>query len=274
MSETADRKLRFSERSAAGVLVGSIALVVTGALCGALRVDPTVAQAATAGAGAVPAAVALVANRRSRTPEDVARIRSGQQERPIGLIVLLSAAALLIYDTIAGLVIGIMMAPQPMSLILSLITTVPVFFGAAWVAKYLGARPYLWMSVTVGVAFVVRSFIIVTVLPGLGFGDLVGFFLGLALVFYALFLAVALAGTWYSRRSKTSAIPSIPTAPTPGSAGAGPAAEPVPPGRPITPPASPRPPAGWYDDAELRGIERWWDGTGWTEHRRNRPDSP
>lgn len=30
-----------------------------------------------------------------------------------------------------------------------------------------------------------------------------------------------------------------------------------------------RPPAGWFDDPDAPGRQRWWDGTSWTEHRRD-----
>lgn len=30
----------------------------------------------------------------------------------------------------------------------------------------------------------------------------------------------------------------------------------------------PLPPAGWYDDPDSSGLERWWSGVGWTEHAR------
>lgn len=29
-------------------------------------------------------------------------------------------------------------------------------------------------------------------------------------------------------------------------------------------------PAGWYEDSQLPGSERWWDGEAWTDHRRSR----
>jgi len=32
------------------------------------------------------------------------------------------------------------------------------------------------------------------------------------------------------------------------------------------------PPAGWYEDPENPGQDRWWDGQAWTEHRR--PSGP
>ncbi|MFF1633874.1 DUF2510 domain-containing protein [Leifsonia sp. NPDC058248] len=34
------------------------------------------------------------------------------------------------------------------------------------------------------------------------------------------------------------------------------------------------PPAGWFVDAQNPAQERWWDGTKWTEHRRNREVTP
>lgn len=34
------------------------------------------------------------------------------------------------------------------------------------------------------------------------------------------------------------------------------------------------PPAGWFADPQNPTQERWWDGTKWTEHRRNREVAP
>ncbi|WP_374009882.1 DUF2510 domain-containing protein [Leifsonia sp. LS-T14] len=34
------------------------------------------------------------------------------------------------------------------------------------------------------------------------------------------------------------------------------------------------PPAGWYSDPQDPTRERWWDGTGWSEHQRDRAIAP
>jgi hypothetical protein len=31
------------------------------------------------------------------------------------------------------------------------------------------------------------------------------------------------------------------------------------------------PPAGWYEDPQHQGYNRWWDGRRWTEHRASKP---
>lgn len=31
------------------------------------------------------------------------------------------------------------------------------------------------------------------------------------------------------------------------------------------------PPAGWYQDPDNPQLQRWWDGNGWNEHRRQAP---
>lgn len=30
-------------------------------------------------------------------------------------------------------------------------------------------------------------------------------------------------------------------------------------------------PAGWYDDPTSQGVQRWWDGVAWSDHRAPKP---
>ena len=150
MSNIPEVKPRFSEQSPVGVLVGVGALLLTATLCGMLRINEGVANTATAVAGAVPATIALVANRKRRNlQKDVGQIKAGHLERPVGLIAILSTAALLLYDTVFGVIIGLLSLDTTGSLVLTLVAGVGVFFLAAWVSNYLGPRPYLWMTVIV-----------------------------------------------------------------------------------------------------------------------------
>jgi len=41
---------------------------------------------------------------------------------------------------------------------------------------------------------------------------------------------------------------------------------------PVAQPAPELPPPGWYRDPEAPELQRWWDGSQWSEHRR--PDLP
>lgn len=38
------------------------------------------------------------------------------------------------------------------------------------------------------------------------------------------------------------------------------------PAAPVNPPPTQGPPAGWYTDQLNPSLQRWWDGTRWTEH--------
>ena len=52
-----------------------------------------------------------------------------------------------------------------------------------------------------------------------------------------------------------------------------PAAQPVAAPGPVPPMRPPElPPAGWSPDPSGTVGERWWDGVGWTDHQRPRPD--
>jgi Tfp pilus assembly protein PilX len=49
---------------------------------------------------------------------------------------------------------------------------------------------------------------------------------------------------------------------------------PAPTSYPAPQPAAPQgPPAGWYQDTEQPDMDRWYDGTMWTEFRHLRPSS-
>ncbi|MBV8179543.1 MAG: DUF2510 domain-containing protein [Mycobacterium sp.] len=149
---------------------------------------------------------------------------------------------------------------------------VVVAFIASHASHYFRDRPYRWTAEAVGIAAVLRLVIVallwhhltVNVEDAPTFGEVIPD----VLIGFAIYLPFALAGTYIGRRNHdrfiakklaqaeakakhTATYTASFTATTPQG-----------------------PPAGWYNDPDgLLNIERYWDGTAWTDQRRNAASS-
>ena len=199
---------RLDEHSVVGIVVSLGAVVGTGILVAVVNAPMPVQTAVVALAGGLPSAIGYhVASRRRDKSIDVARLQQGHLDRPIGLVVIMLAAALFLLDTIGGaiaviagnvvaLVTGLhsklVIAAFGISLLL---VVLPVtFLISAYASHYFGDHPYLWTSVAVTLVVVFRfltNWLVSTLtrqmVPGI-------------VVVSLIYLAVALGGVWFGRR--------------------------------------------------------------------------
>jgi hypothetical protein len=204
------------EHSIIGIFAGIVSVVVVGFVCDAAGVPPMVRGAAAVSAFGLPAAIeyTIQARRRDKTA-DAARIRRGELRRPIGLVVIMFAAAfavvLFLVDSIIGRIFAIAMADgyaisHSTAIVVTsfavLIVGVAGFFISSYASHYLGKKAYLWTAVTVGVVFVFR---VLFVFGEYGVGTLEEYGILVPVLFRLLvappiYLGACLAGTWYGRR--------------------------------------------------------------------------
>jgi hypothetical protein len=215
---------RFRENSLLGISAGLAAALVAGGLCSWANFSQPVTTSVMAFAVAIPAAIELqIKDRRRDTTVDRARIKDGELRRPVGPVVTLLAATILVLDSAVALFsvsgfsalvrasrIGITTA----KIVSPFFTVLPVmllglclFLVASYASHYLGNHAYLWTTAAVGCALVGRELVVLgmsvssmlePLLREIG-ESLVDFLLSEA-VTYLNFLFVCMAGVWFGRR--------------------------------------------------------------------------
>jgi Short C-terminal domain len=198
-SEPAAARFDRSSLIVTGISIG--AAVVCGVVCAQLKVLPGVTGTLVSGAGAVPAAIEyrLLGRRRNATDE-ISRIRQGELRRPVGLVVVMLAAALFLAEVMADVGARALAPSLPRVTLVALtglIAAALAFFISRYASHYLGKHPYRWTVVAVGGVFIIIE------VANLGsFGAGWGFVLYLSSVTFAhssLVLNASLAGVWCGR---------------------------------------------------------------------------
>lgn len=282
MGETAS----FSEKSFGAVGITLVSVFSIGWLCKAADLPTEVTGAATSVALMVPAALAQRGQKRqaeqdARTAGDTRHAAVAAHPSVSPLHALILGGAIVLLDSILGIVVALLGSDLGGLAVLALELAI-VFLAMGRLVDWLGPKPYLTVTAAVGVTLVVRVFLMLLAsdaLEELGMGG--GAVFVVVLVTHALILVAALAGLWRARRKVGAGAATVPLeAPAPVVHTFSWPVEPDPlratPAEAVSSPpptqlAPPAPPAGWYADPDLRGIERWWDGSAWSDKRRNKP---
>jgi hypothetical protein len=213
--------------SLVGIGGGLVAIVVAGYVCNLAGASQATTTGVMGLAIGVPAAVELqIKSRRRDTNVDIARIQRGELRRPVGLVVMLLAAAIVLLDTAfafmmtgiipvlnhlvsagkigistAKTVGGALMGVQPMILGMCL------FLVASYASHYFAKRPYLWTAIAVGCALAVRELVVLSLGSAAAFKSALREMFGslasllVAEVLASLgFLFICLVGAWLGRR--------------------------------------------------------------------------
>jgi Short C-terminal domain len=200
-SEPAAARFDHSSLIVIGISIG--AAVVCGLVCAQLKLLPGVTGTLVSGAGALPAAIEYrLLGRRRNVTDEISRIRQGELRRPVGLVVVMLAAALFLAEVMADAAVGARALATSLPgvtlvALTGLIAAALAFFISWYASHYLGKHPYRWTVVAVGGVF------IIIVAANLGsFGAGWRFVLYLSSVTFAhssLVLNASLAGVWCGR---------------------------------------------------------------------------
>ena len=223
---TSPQSVRLQDNSLLGIGAGLVAIVAAGYVCKWAGLPPETTTGVLALAGAVPPAAALrIKGRRRDTNVDIARIQRGELRRPVGLVVMLLAAAILLIDSAFGLMIsGISSVVNHLvktgkignstavvlgsfAGIFSIGLGVCFFLVASYASHYFAKRPYLWTAAAVGCALAVRELVLIALRSSSAiksfvrgtvgeFSDL----LAITVVVNLGYLVICLAGAWFGRR--------------------------------------------------------------------------
>jgi hypothetical protein len=172
---------RFRENSLLGISAGIIAVLLVGSLCSFAGFSQSITASVTALALTLPAAIELQIGRRRRDKKlDAARIRSGELRRPVGLVVLLFAGAIVLIDTAIGFILGathdaardlvdagkIDMGTAgtllgPLLVFVTMLGGISFFLLGSYTSHYLAKRPFLWTAAAMCCALAVRELVVV-----------------------------------------------------------------------------------------------------------------
>lgn len=214
---------RFRDNSLLGITAGLAAAVVAGTICSLAKFSQPVTTSVLAFAAALPAAIDLqIKNRQRDASVDTARIRDGELRRPVGLVVMLLAAAILLIDSVAGGILGgfnDLVATSKIDInvarvVSPIFTSLPImllglgyFLGSSYASHYLAKHPYGWTTAAVGCALVGRELAVFALSDSGGLkvvinevgGSLTRFLL-IEVAAYLCILVVCMTGVWFGVR--------------------------------------------------------------------------
>jgi hypothetical protein len=195
-----------NEHSLVGIGASLVLAVALGFLFNAIHAPDSVQSSVLAIAVGLPAAIAYrqQGRRRDKT-EDAARIAQGELRRPVGLVVAMLAAALLLTVLISGSIPTVIIGEStPAWLAFGcwfLIGAALGFVMSSYASHYLGKHPYRWTTVAAGIVTVLwASFgLTVSATSGDGWGTAL---LVLVTIFASLlpFVGACVGGAWYGKR--------------------------------------------------------------------------
>jgi Short C-terminal domain len=206
--------LRLKDTSLLGIGASVVAALAAGKVCSWAGADPPTTTTVTALTLGVPAAVELrLKSRRRDNAADIARIQRGELRRPVGLVVVLVAAVVVLLDSAAGFVRveiddSLSRVPRLAAYVTRALDIFPLtclgvslFLVASYASHYFARRPYLWTATAVGCALAIRELVVLMFKSTLQKMDsslphwLVG-----EVVAYVDFLVISMVAVWLGRR--------------------------------------------------------------------------
>jgi|SRR6478672_1727043 len=188
-------KQRLREGSVLGIVASAASAVAAGYICTLLNVPGVVQGTVTAGAAALPAAIEYsLQSQRRDDADDAARIAQGELRRPIGLVVALFVAALVL-SIFAPLALVWMLSSTAAYFISLAVGWIITFFIASYASHYLGKHPYRWTAIATTIALVAAVTLTFVAATPATPGDFLQ-----ALLLYLPFAAACFGGALYGRR--------------------------------------------------------------------------
>jgi Short C-terminal domain len=213
---------RLQDNSLLGIGVGLVAVVAAGYVCSLAGFSQQTTTGVMGLAIAVPPAVELKIKSRHRdTNVDIMRLQRGELRRPIGLVVMLLAAAIVLLDSAPGAITWglsfvlrrledntakVVGGPLVGGLVVSL--GMWLFLVASYASHYFARRPYLWTATAVGCALAVRELVVLAMWPDREiqsalremYGSLAGTLVADALAYLGPYLLICMVGVWVGTR--------------------------------------------------------------------------